>query len=142
MAIPAHAGTAEQRLGAESAAGHTVLWCAVGAGFTTLFDSATVAYVAPAAAESLNSPTAGLQWFLASYSLTFGLALVPWMFGLMTTVAMYLLVAGGFAEPVIRSETLDGVAENLCGFNWCRLLRCGRPGAVHSPQCKPPSFIR
>lgn len=55
----------------------TVFWCAIGAGFTTLFDNATVSYVAPAAAESLAAPTSGLQWYLASYSLTFGLGLVP-----------------------------------------------------------------
>lgn len=36
-----------------------------------------VAYTAPAVAASLGASTAGVQWFLASYSLTFGLGLVP-----------------------------------------------------------------
>lgn len=53
------------------------LWCCLGAGFATLLDATVVAYTAPAVTETLGASTAGVQWFLASYSLTFGLGLVP-----------------------------------------------------------------
>jgi len=36
-----------------------------------------IAFTAPSVLESLHATTAGVQWFLASYSLTFGLGLVP-----------------------------------------------------------------
>ncbi|WP_345800428.1 MFS transporter [Microbacterium sp. AZCO] len=53
------------------------LWSCLGAGFATLFDATTVAYTAPSLASSMDASTAALQWFLASFSLTFGLGLVP-----------------------------------------------------------------
>lgn len=53
------------------------LWACLGAGFATLFDATTVAYTAPALSQTLDAPTAAVQWFLASFSLTFGLGLVP-----------------------------------------------------------------
>ena len=53
------------------------LWSCLGAGFATLFDATTVAYTAPALAETFDASAAGIQWFLASFSLTFGLGLVP-----------------------------------------------------------------
>ncbi|MHC9043169.1 MFS transporter [Microbacterium saperdae] len=53
------------------------LWCCLGAGFSTLLDATVVAYTAPAVAETLGASAGGVQWFLAAYSLTFGLGLVP-----------------------------------------------------------------
>lgn len=49
----------------------------LGAGFATLFDATTVSFTAPSLAASLGADTAAVQWFLASFSLTFGLGLVP-----------------------------------------------------------------
>jgi MFS family permease len=53
-----------------------VLVCAA-AGFTTLLDSAVLGIGIPAIRASLDAGTAEVQWILASYSLMFGLALVP-----------------------------------------------------------------
>lgn len=53
------------------------LFCCLGAGFGTLLDSAVIAFAVPGAAESLGADVQQVQWFLASYSLTFGLGLVP-----------------------------------------------------------------
>ncbi|QSE78289.1 MFS transporter [Rhodococcus koreensis] len=53
-----------------------MLVCAA-AGFTTLLDSAVLGIGLPAIRSSLDAGTADVQWILASYSLTFGLALVP-----------------------------------------------------------------
>lgn len=47
------------------------------AGFTTLLDSAVLGIGVPAIRSSLDAGTSEVQWILASYSLTFGLALVP-----------------------------------------------------------------
>ncbi|WP_243075481.1 MFS transporter [Microbacterium sp. SS28] len=60
-----------------SRARSAALWSCLGAGFATLFDATTVAYTVPSLAASLDASTAALQWFLASFSLTFGLGLVP-----------------------------------------------------------------
>lgn len=56
--------------------GTDVLVCAA-AGFTTLLDSAVLGIGIPAIRSSLDAETAEVQWILAAYSLTFGLALVP-----------------------------------------------------------------
>lgn len=53
-----------------------VFVCAA-AGFTTLLDSAVLSIGVPAIRSSLDAGTSEVQWILASYSLTFGLALVP-----------------------------------------------------------------
>lgn len=57
-------------------AGAALLSC-LGAGFATLFDATTVSFTAPSLAATLAADTAAVQWFLASFSLTFGLGLVP-----------------------------------------------------------------
>ncbi|WP_185993384.1 MFS transporter [Rhodococcus sp. KBS0724] len=49
----------------------------VAAGFTTLLDSAVLGIGVPSIRASLDASTSEVQWILASYSLTFGLALVP-----------------------------------------------------------------
>ncbi|RRQ29385.1 MFS transporter [Rhodococcus sp. Eu-32] len=58
------------------ATGKDVFVCAA-AGFTTLLDSAVLSIGVPAIRSSLDAGTSEVQWILASYSLTFGLALVP-----------------------------------------------------------------
>jgi MFS family permease len=52
------------------------LLACLAAGFTTLLDSSIVNLAVPLT-RSLHASTAQVQWLLASYSLTFGLALVP-----------------------------------------------------------------
>ncbi|MDF2991998.1 MAG: permease of the major facilitator superfamily [Microbacterium sp.] len=58
-------------------AARAALSCCLAAGFATLLDATVVAYTAPTIASSLDATTSGVQWFLAAYSLTFGLGLVP-----------------------------------------------------------------
>lgn len=58
------------------AAGLALVACLT-AGFTTLLDQSVVNLALPSMAESLRASAAEVQWFVASYSLTFGLALVP-----------------------------------------------------------------
>ncbi|MGN6218323.1 MAG: MFS transporter [Microbacterium sp.] len=53
------------------------LWACLAAGFATLFDATVITYAAPAVSSSLGGSTAGVQWLLASFSLTFGLGLIP-----------------------------------------------------------------
>ncbi|MFD4958874.1 MFS transporter [Microbacterium sp. NPDC058389] len=53
------------------------LWACLAAGFATLFDATVITYAAPAVSSSLGGSTAGTQWLLASFSLTFGLGLIP-----------------------------------------------------------------
>ncbi|MDV6285856.1 MFS transporter [Rhodococcus jostii] len=60
----------------DTAGRREVLVCAA-AGFTTLLDSAVLGIGLPAIRSSLDAGTVDVQWILASYSLTFGLALVP-----------------------------------------------------------------
>lgn len=53
------------------------LWSSVGAGFATLFDGAVIAFTPSSVAVSLDATPSDIQWYLAAYSLTFGLGLVP-----------------------------------------------------------------
>ncbi|WP_017932776.1 MFS transporter [Nocardioides sp. Iso805N] len=53
------------------------LWVCLAAGFTTLVDQSVINLAVPSMARDLGGSTAQVQWVLASYSLTFGLALVP-----------------------------------------------------------------
>jgi MFS family permease len=53
------------------------LLCCLGAGFATLLDSSVVTFAVPSLASDLDADPAQLQWLLASYSLAFGLGLVP-----------------------------------------------------------------
>jgi MFS family permease len=53
------------------------LLCCVGAGFATLLDSVVVTYAVPSIVSELGASTSEIQWFLAAYSLTFGVGLVP-----------------------------------------------------------------
>lgn len=56
---------------------HWVLPLCLGAGFTTLLDQSILNGAVPALRASLNAGQVSLQWIVAGYSLTFGLALVP-----------------------------------------------------------------
>jgi MFS family permease len=47
------------------------------AGFTTLLDSSILNLAVPSLTRSLHASPEQVQWLLSSYSLTFGLALVP-----------------------------------------------------------------
>lgn len=58
-------------------ASRAVLRVCLATGFVTLLDSAILTVAAPALRAELGATTAQLQWILAGYSLTFGLALVP-----------------------------------------------------------------
>ncbi|MGQ4614854.1 MFS transporter [Nocardia sp. R7R-8] len=53
------------------------LWTCLGAGFATLLDGAVIAFTAPAVQSSLGLADSDIQWFLASFSLMFGLGLAP-----------------------------------------------------------------
>ena len=53
------------------------LACCLGAGFATLLDSVVLSFAVPSMTQTLGASTAQVQWLLASYSLTFGLGLVP-----------------------------------------------------------------
>lgn len=49
----------------------------LGAGFATLLDQSVVTYTIPSLSAELGATPGGVQWFLAVYSLTFGMGLVP-----------------------------------------------------------------
>lgn len=63
--------------GPDPVAARAALSCCLAAGFATLLDATMVAYTAPTVVSTLDATTSGVQWFLAAYSLTFGLGLVP-----------------------------------------------------------------
>jgi len=80
------------------------LWACLAAGFATLFDATVITYAAPAVSGSLGGSTAGVQWLLASFSLTFGLGLIPSgrlgdVYGrrLLFLVGLGIFLAGGIA---------------------------------------------
>jgi len=80
------------------------LWACLAAGFATLFDATVITYAAPAVSSSLGGSTAGVQWLLASFSLTFGLGLIPSgrlgdVYGrrLLFLVGLGIFLAGGVA---------------------------------------------
>jgi MFS family permease len=61
----------------KDAAARLALACCLGAGFATLLDSSVVTFAVPSLASDLGADAGQLQWLLASYSLAFGLGLVP-----------------------------------------------------------------
>ncbi|KPI21930.1 major facilitator superfamily MFS_1 [Actinobacteria bacterium OK074] len=62
--------------GADRAARRVQLVC-MAAGATTLLDQAVLNIAVPSMRQSLGAGAADVQWIVAGYSLTFGLALVP-----------------------------------------------------------------
>lgn len=55
----------------------SALWLCLGAGFITLLDQSVFVLAVPAMSASLHADSGAVQWILASYSLAFGVALVP-----------------------------------------------------------------
>ena len=129
----AHAAPGAGSAALSSRASAAALWSCLGAGFATLFDATTVAYTAPSLAESMGASTAALQWFLASFSLTFGLGLVPagrlgdafgrrrlFVAGLTVFLIGGLLSAGG---PVIGAVIAGRFVQGLgAGFVSAQVL--------------------
>jgi MFS family permease len=64
-------------LGGYDRSARLALACCLGAGFATLLDQSVVTLAVPSLAADLGADPAQLQWLLASYSLAFGLGLVP-----------------------------------------------------------------
>lgn len=71
--VVATAGLADR----EPRVGRWVLLVCLATGLTTLLDSAMLNVAVPALRVHLGAGTSELQWVLAGYSLTFGLALIP-----------------------------------------------------------------
>lgn len=55
----------------------SALWLCLGAGFITLLDQSMFVLAVPAMSAALHADPGSVQWILASYSLAFGVALVP-----------------------------------------------------------------
>ncbi len=55
----------------------SALWLCLGAGFITLLDQSVFVLAVPAMSAALHADSGSVQWILASYSLAFGVALVP-----------------------------------------------------------------
>lgn len=125
------------------------LWCCVGAGFATFIDSAVIAYTAPAVSADIAGSASDVQWFLAAYSLTFGLGLVPagrlgdaygrripllaglglFLVGALLsafTPGMALLVAGrlvqGLGAGIISAQVLGLIQDHFLGAERLRAL--------------------
>lgn len=90
---------------AASAGSRKDVYICAAAGFTTLLDSAVLSIGVPAIRSSLDAGTSEVQWILASYSLTFGLALVP---------------AGRLGDVIGRRPAVVASAQ--------RAVRCGHAG--------------
>jgi MFS family permease len=95
----------------------------LGAGFTTLLDQSVLNVVVPALRGSLDAGTASLQWILAGYSLTFGLALVPAgrlgdLYGrrLLFAGGLALFAAGAIAAATARHGWVVAAARLVQGF--------------------------
>ncbi|GAA2335910.1 MFS transporter [Dactylosporangium salmoneum] len=95
-----------------------ILLVCLGAGWTTLLDQAILTVDLPALRASLGASDATLQWVMAGYSLTFGLALVPAgrlgdMFGRRAFFAggIALFAAGGIAAACADRAWLVAAAR-------------------------------
>lgn len=89
------------------------LWACLAAGFATLFDATVITYAAPAVSASLGGSTAGVQWLLASFSLTFGLGLIPSgrlgdVYGrrVLFLVGLGIFLVGGIAAVIAPTITV------------------------------------
>ncbi len=114
--LPTRASAAEARAARGSRA---ALAACLLAGFATLFDSAAITFVAPTVSAVLGGGTAGVQWLLASFSLTFGLGLTPAgrlgdAYGrrALFVVGMGLFVAGGLGS-VLAPDIIVLIAARL-----------------------------
>lgn len=103
------------------------LACCLGAGFATLLDSSVLSFAVPSMTDALGASTAQVQWLLASYSLTFGLGLVPGgrlgdAFGRrgLFVAGLVLFVVGGLAAAsaatmwwVVTGRVVQGLGAGL-----------------------------
>ncbi|ANP73154.1 MFS transporter [Cryobacterium arcticum] len=103
------------------------LLCCLGAGFGTLVDASVITYTVPYLGSELQAETNGVQWFLAAYSLSFGLGLVPGgrlgdaygrrgLFLLGLAVFVLGAVASGFAPTIwiaVAGQLVQGVGAGL-----------------------------
>lgn len=103
------------------------LLCCLGAGFGTLVDASVITYTVPYLGSELQAETNGVQWFLAAYSLSFGLGLVPGgrlgdaygrrgLFLLGLAVFVLGAVASGFAPTIwiaVAGRLVQGVGAGL-----------------------------
>jgi MFS family permease len=101
------------------------------AGFTTLVDQSILNVAAPALRGALHAGTAELQWILAGYSLTFGLALVP-AGRLGDAHGRRYLFAGGLAVFTLAS-VVAGTASDAAVVAVARLVQGLGAGTVN-PQ--------
>lgn len=135
--------------GAAEAVRRGALLTCLAAGFTTLLDSSIVNLAVPFLARSLDASTGQVQWLLASYSLTFGLALVPagrfgdllgrrtlflfgvGLFGLgsllsglapATTLVIVARLVQGVGGGVISSQVLGTIQDLFDGHGRARAL--------------------
>ena len=99
------------------------LWACLAAGFATLFDAVVITYAAPAVSSSLGGSTAGVQWLLASFSLTFGLGLIPSgrlgdVYGrrLLFLIGLGIFLAGGVTAVVAPTIGVLVAARFLQGL--------------------------
>ncbi|MBE8470623.1 MFS transporter [Streptomyces sp. 3R004] len=112
--------------GKDRAARRVLLVC-MAAGATTLLDQAVLNIAVPGMRESLGAGAADVQWIVAGYSLTFGLALVPGgslgdLHGrkrfFLAGMAVFLLAGvtaatGGGPGTLIAARLVQGVAAGL-----------------------------
>lgn len=125
--VAAPAAPDEGRPGARGRGDRAALAACLLAGFATLFDSAAITYATPTVSASLGGGTAGVQWLLASFSLTFGLGLAPASrlgdaYGRrgLFALGMGLFVVGGLAsalapgiEVLIAARLLQGLGAGV-----------------------------
>ncbi|WP_432994799.1 MFS transporter [Dactylosporangium sp. CA-233914] len=108
-----------------------VLLVCLGAGFTTLLDQSVLNIVVPALRDSLHAGPAAVQWIVAGYSLSFGLALVP--AGRVGDIAgRRRLFAGGLALFALGA-VVAGTAGNAWVVAAARLVQGLGAGTVN-PQ--------
>lgn len=125
------------------------LLACLGAGLGTLFDSSVVNYTVPGMQASLGASTAAVQWYLSSYSLTFGLGLVPggrlgdawgrralFVAGLLvfaigalfsaTALSVELVILGrlvqGFGAGLVSAQVLGTIQDEFAGRPRVRAL--------------------
>ncbi|MCU1446213.1 MFS transporter [Cryobacterium sp.] len=125
------------------------LLCCLGAGFGTLVDASVITYTVPYLGSELHAETNGVQWFLAAYSLSFGLGLVPggrlgdaygrrglFILGLAVFVlgtlasglapTIWIAVAGrlvqGFGAGLISAQVLGIIQDEFAGPGRVRAL--------------------
>ncbi|HEY2205662.1 MAG TPA: MFS transporter [Pseudonocardia sp.] len=107
------------------------LWVTLTAGFMSLLDVSIVAVALPSIEHSLGASSAGVQWVVSGYTLTFGLALVP--AGRLGDAwgrrRMFLIALAGF----VLTSALCGAAPTLELLIVARLVQ-GFTAGMLAPQ--------